>query len=77
MDALKKLLSELDFGLGYDSWIGDYSHVFRTLYYRDIAKYIQFQKANLSFQTHYDFEPVCLAPQECHRIFCGIKTGNR
>jgi hypothetical protein len=35
-DALRKLLSEHDFGLGDDSWIKDDSHLFGTIYYRDI-----------------------------------------
>jgi len=37
-DALRKLLSELDFGLGNDSCIDDDSHIFGTLFYRDIFK---------------------------------------
>jgi hypothetical protein len=36
-DALGKLLSELDFELGDDSWIEDNTHIFGTLYYRDIS----------------------------------------
>jgi hypothetical protein len=39
-DGLPRLLSELDFGLGNDSWNEDDSHMFGTLYYRDIFKYI-------------------------------------
>ena len=39
-DAMQNILSELDFGLGDDSWIEDDSHIFGTLYYRDIFKYI-------------------------------------
>jgi len=30
--AMRKLLSELDFGLGDDSWNDDHSHIFGTLY---------------------------------------------
>jgi hypothetical protein len=36
-DTLQKLLSELEFGLGDDSWIDDHSHNVGTLYYRDIS----------------------------------------
>ena len=68
-DALQKLLSELDFGLGDDSWIEDDSHIFGTLYYRDIFKCIQFLLAHLPFQAHLDFELVHLADSEGRRIF--------
>jgi len=37
-DAMQKLLSELDFGPGDDSWNQDDWHIFGTLYYRDIFK---------------------------------------
>jgi len=37
-DALRKLLSRLDFGLCNDGWIEDHVHIFGTLYYRDIFK---------------------------------------
>jgi len=33
-DALRKLLSELHFGLGDDSWIEDHFHILGTFYYR-------------------------------------------
>jgi len=39
-EALQKILSEFHFELGDDSWINDDSHIFRTLYYRDIFKCI-------------------------------------
>jgi hypothetical protein len=41
-DALRKLLSELNFGLGDDYWIEHDSHMFGTLYYSDIFKCIHF-----------------------------------
>jgi len=63
-DALRKLLSELDFGFGNDSWIEDDSHIFGTLYYMDIYKCIQFLLAHLPFLAHLDFEPVCLADSD-------------
>jgi len=63
-DALQKLISELDFGLGNDSWIEDDLHIFRTLYYRDIFKCIQFLQAHLPFQAHHNFESVGLADSE-------------
>ena len=59
-DGLKKLLSRLDFGLGDNGWIEDNSHIFRTLYYRDISQCIQFLLAHLPFQAGLDFEPVSL-----------------
>ena len=40
-DALRNLLSRLDFGLGNDSWIEHQSQIFRTLDYRDIFKFIR------------------------------------
>jgi len=63
-DALRNLVSELDFGLGDDSWIEDHSHIFGTLYYRDIFKCVQFLLAHLPFQADLDFEPVRLADSE-------------
>jgi len=63
-DALRKLLSELDLGLGDDSWIEDHSHISGTLYYRDNFKCIQFLLAHLLFQVHLDFEPVRIAELE-------------
>jgi len=75
-DALQKLLSELDFGLGDDSWIEDDSHMFGTLYYRDIFKYIQFLLAHLPFQVHLEFEPVHLADPEGRRILNEMNTGD-
>jgi len=65
-DALRNLLSRLDFGLGNDSWIEDDSHIFGTLYYRDIFKCIQFLLAHLPCQAHLEFEPVRLADSEGH-----------
>jgi hypothetical protein len=46
--AMQKLLPELNFGLCNDSWIDDDSHIFGTLYYREIFKCIQFLLANVS-----------------------------
>jgi hypothetical protein len=46
-DALRKLLSILDFELGNDSWIEEDLHIFGTLYYRDIFKCIQDLLAHL------------------------------
>jgi hypothetical protein len=75
-DALCKLLSELDFGLGDESWIEDDSHIFGTLYYRDIFKCIQFLLAHLPFQTHQDFEPVRHTDSEGGRIYSEMNTGD-
>jgi len=75
-DALRKLLSELNSGLGDDNWIEDDSHIFGTLYYRDIFKCIPFLLAHLPFQAHLDFEPVHLADFEGRRISSEINTGD-
>ena len=75
-DALRKLLSELDFGLGDDSWIADESHIFGTLYYRDIFKCIRFLLAHLPFQEHLDCEPGYLAASEGHRIYSDMNRGD-
>jgi len=75
-DALHKLLSEHDFRLGNDSWIGDHSHIFGTLYYRDIFKCIRFLLAHLPFQALLDFEPVRLADSESRRIYSVMNTGD-
>ena len=63
-DAVRKLLSVLNFGLGDASWIEDDSHIFGTLYYRDIRKCIQFLLVHLPVQTHLDFEPVRVTDYE-------------
>jgi len=62
--ALPRLLSKLNFGLSDDSWIEDDPHIFRTLYYRDIIKCIQFLRAHVPFQPHLDFELVGLTDSE-------------
>jgi len=59
-NALRALLSELDFGLRDDSWIEDESHIFSTLYHRDVFKCIPFLLAHLPFQAQLDFELVRL-----------------
>jgi len=70
------LLSDLDFGLGDDSWIEDDSHIFGTLYYRVLCKCIPFLVAHLPFQAHRNCEPVCLADSDIHRIFSEMNTGD-
>jgi len=75
-DALQKLLSRLNFGLGNDCWIEDHSHIFGTLYYRDIFKCVKFLLALVPFQAHLDFEPVRLADSEGHRIYSEMSTGD-
>ena len=74
-DTMRNLLSELDFGLGDDSWIEDDSHIFGTLYYRDIFKCIQFLLAHLPFQAHLHFEPVHLADSDSRRIYSEMNLG--
>jgi hypothetical protein len=73
---MQKLLSQLYFGLGDDSWFNDKSHIFEILHYRDIFKCIQFLLAHLPFQTHLDFEPVRLAHCEGHQIYSEMNTAN-
>jgi len=68
-DAMRKLLSELNFGLGSNSWIDDDSHVFGTLYCRDIFKCIQCLLTHLPCQVHLDFELVRLAVSVGHPIY--------
>jgi hypothetical protein len=75
-DALRKLLSELNFGLGDDSWIEDDSHIFGTLYYWVIFKCIEFLLIHLPFQTHLAFKPVRLADSEGRRIYNEMNTGD-
>jgi len=75
-DILRKLLSRLDFGLGNDSWIEDDSHIFGTLYYRDIFKCIQFFLAHLPLQEHLDVEPVRLGEPVSRRIYSETNTGD-
>jgi len=74
-DALQKLHSELDFGLGNNSWIDDDSHILGTFYYRDIFKCIQFLLAHLPFLAHLDCEPVRQADSEGRRIYSEMNTG--
>jgi len=74
--ALRNLLSEFDFRLGDESWIEDDSHIFGTLYYRDIFKCIQFLLANIPFQAHLDFDPVHLADSEGRRMYSEMNTGD-
>jgi len=75
-DALRKLLSELDFGLGDDCWIADHSPIFGTLYYRDVLNCIQFPLAHLPFQAHLDLGLVHLADPESRRVYSEMNTGD-
>ena len=74
---MRKLVSELDLGLSNNSWIEDDSHIFGTLYYREIFKCIQFLLAHLPFQAHLDFELVCLAESVGQRIYCEMNTADQ
>jgi len=67
-DALRKLISEIDFGLGENGWIEDHLHIFGTLYYRIIFKCIHLLLAQLPFQAHLDFEPMRLTDSESLQI---------
>jgi len=75
-DALRKVLSELDFMLGDDSWIEDDSHIFGTLYYSNIFKCIPFLLAHLPFQAHLEFDPVRLADSEGRRMYSEMNMGD-
>jgi len=75
-DAMREVLSELDFGLSHESWVKDDSHIFRTLYCSDIFKWIQFLLAYLPFQAHLKFEPVHLADLEGRLIYSKMNTGD-
>jgi hypothetical protein len=75
-DALRTLLSKINFGLGDDSWIEAHSHIFGTLYYRDILKCIQFLLAHLPFQGHLDVELVHLTDSASRRLYCKVNTGD-
>jgi hypothetical protein len=73
-DDLQKLLSQLDFGLGNDSWIDDNSHIFRSLYYSDIFHCIQFLLAYLPFQAQLTFTLVHLTDSAIQRIYIEMNT---
>jgi len=73
-DALQKLLSEIDFGLGYECWIEDYSPIFGTLYYSDIFQCIQFLLAIFPLQAQLNLETVCLADLESRPIYSEMNT---
>jgi hypothetical protein len=75
-DALRKLISQLHFGFGDDSWIEDHSHIFGTLYYRDISRCILFLLAHLPFEAHLDVELVRLADSENRRIYSEMNMGD-
>jgi len=75
-DALQKLLCELDFGIGDDSCIQYDSHIFGTLYCRDILKCIQFLLGHLPFQAHLDFDTVHLADSEGRSIYREMNMGD-
>jgi len=70
------LLAQLNFGLRNDSWLEDHSHIFATYYYTDSFKCIHLLSAHLPFQSHLDFEPVCLADSKNCRIYSEMNTGD-
>jgi hypothetical protein len=73
---MRKLLSQLNFGLSDDSWIDDDSHIFGTLYYGDIFKCIQFLLKHFPFQAHLDLELVRLTDSEGRQIHSEMNTGD-
>ena len=62
--------------LGNDGWIEDDSHIFGTLFYRNIFKCIQFLLAHLPFQVNLDFEPVRLPDSEGRPIYSKMNMGD-
>jgi hypothetical protein len=76
-DAQRKFFSQDDFGIGDDSRIEDHSHIFKTLYYRDIFKYIQLLWAHRPFQVHLEFEPVLLADSDGYCTCSEMNTGDQ
>ena len=75
-NALRNLLSALDFVPGDDRWIEDDSHIFVTLYYRNIFKCILFLLAHLPFQGHLDIEPVCLTDSKNRPLSTMMNMGD-
>jgi hypothetical protein len=75
-DALRMLLSRLDYRLGNDSWMENHWHSFGTLYYGDIFKSVKFLIAHLPFQEHLNVELVCHAESESCGIYPKMNTGD-
>jgi len=75
-DALRKLLSDLDFGFSNNSWIEDHLPIFGILYYKDIFKRILFHFAHIPFQVCLDFEPVRIADLGSRETYCEIHTSD-
>jgi len=75
-DAVCMLLSRLDFGLGNDICIAAYSHIFATLYYRAIVKYIQFLSTYLPFHAHLEFEPVHVGDSDSCGMYQELNSGD-
>ena len=73
-DALSKHLSQLDFGLGEDSWIKGHSHIFGTIYCSDIVKCLQLLWAHLPLLVHLDLEPGSISDLEHCRIYSEMNT---
>jgi len=67
-DTMRKLHSELHFGLSDNSHIEDHLHLFQTLYYRYIVWYVKFLLAYRSCQMHLDAQSVSFAKSDS----CGI-----
>jgi hypothetical protein len=70
------VLPELDYGLSNDRLIEDNSHIFGTLYYRNIFKCIQLLLAQLPLQVSLDLGLVCLADTKGRRIYSEMNTGD-
>jgi hypothetical protein len=73
---MQMILSELDFGLSDDSWIRDDSHIFGTLFYWDIFKFIQLLLGHHPFQAHHDLELLCITYSEGHQIYSVMNKGS-
>jgi len=73
-DALQKLVSAPDFGLGNESWTVNHSHLFRIVYYRNIFNSVQFRLVHLTLYVELDFEPVCLADMDSCQIIREVSS---
>jgi len=73
---MRKLLCQLNFGLGDDGWIENHSHIFGTSYYMDIFKFFQFLLPHLPFRAHLDFERLHLADMESSQIYSELNMAN-
>jgi hypothetical protein len=75
-DAQWHGLSQLNPALSYTRCNTYHSHIFITLFYRDIFKYSQFLLAHLPLQVHTNVEPVQIVDLEDCRIYGKMTIDN-